>query len=175
MMEGGSRDVGRGQTLPDFVVGMAIFLLTVTLIVQFVPQLVLPHQEQERPVVVQRAANDLGSDLLAGETTRSELDATCTRAFFNQTDVAGCPFDTDDALTAQVGIDRRYELNVTLRTAPSDDPDSALLCDDGNVGACGTNELALGPSIPETDESVAIARRRVFVGDTEAVIEVGVW
>lgn len=168
----------RGQTLPDFVVGIAIFLVTVTLVVQFVPQLMLPYEGQERPVVAQRVASDLGGDLLAAGGAPSELNETCTIAFFEQSDGDGCPFDTGDDVTAQVGITPTYSMNVTLRDAPSDEPDSEVLCNESeSVEECqsGGTRLEVGPPVPETDASVAIARRGVHVDGTGAVIEVGVW
>lgn len=168
----------RGQTLPDFVVGIAIFLVTVTLVVQFVPQLILPYEGQERPVVAQRVASDLGGDLLAAGGMPSELNETCTIAFFEQSDGDACPFDTGDDVTAQVGITSTYSMNATLRDAPSDAPDSEVLCDVGDsVDDCssGGARLEVGPPVPATDESVAIARQRVHVNGTGAVIEVGVW
>jgi hypothetical protein len=167
----------RGQTLPDFVVGVAIFLVTVTLVVQFVPQLLVPYEDQERPVVARRVASDLAGDLLA-TSQRAQLNETCTLSFFAQSGAGGCPFDTSEAVTTQVGVASGYSVNATLRDAPSDDPDSDVLCDvGGSVGGCasGGSPLELGPPVPQGGESVATARRRVVVGDTEAVVEVGVW
>lgn len=176
-----SRDeADRGQTLPDFAVGIALFLVTITFVFLFVPQVSLPYDDQEQPVVVERVANDLAHSLLADGATPSELDESCTLAFFEQDGGGACPFDTNDSVTEQLGIAATYSVNVTLRNASSDDPRSELLCetdDYGSVVDCdsGTDPLALGPPIPAGDRSVALARKRVFVGDTEAVLEVGVW
>lgn len=168
----------RGQTLPDFAVGIAIFLLTVTFVFLFVPQMFLPYEDQEQPVVAERAASDLGTSMLADETTPSKLNETCTLAFFDAGAGDGCRFDTDESVTDQLGVAPTYSVNVTLRDAPSDDPGSRVLCEvDGAVDDCesGGEQLAIGPPVPAADRSVATARRGIFVGETGAVIEVGVW
>lgn len=170
-------DSRRGQTLPDFVVGIAIFLITVTFVLQFIPQMLLPYEEQEQPVVAQRIANSLGNQLLTEGTTPSELNETCTLSFFGQGTGEHCPFDPNDTVSDQLGISPTYTVNVTLRDKPGDTPESTLLCErNGSIGECemGADRLRLGPSVQVQDSSVSIARRRVFVGDTEAVIEVGV-
>lgn len=168
----------RAQTLPDFVVGIAIFLVTVTFVLQFVPQLVLPYGAQEGPVVAQRASSRLSDALLAVDGQPSALNGTCTLVFFERTAGAGCPFDPTESVTAQLGIGRTYVVNVTLRDAPSDAPGSSILCDaGGTIGDCapGDVRLRIGPPVPTGDRAVAIARRHVYVGDAGAVIEVGVW
>jgi hypothetical protein len=171
-------DAARAQTLPDFVVGIAIFLLAITFVVQVVPQLALPYEDQEQPVAVQRAAANLENQLLADGGTPSRLNQTCTLTFFKQNSSGGCPFDTGNAVTEQLGLSTTYSVNVTLRTLPSDDPASTLLCDVGDtVDSCGGSDvrLGVGSAVPSDDRSVALARRRVVVGDREAVLEVGVW
>jgi hypothetical protein len=166
----------RGQTLPDFAVGISIFLVTVTFLFLFIPQVTLPYEDQEQPVVAERVTSDLGNQLLADGETPSKLNESCTLAFFTQSGGTRCQFETADSTTEQLGIDSTYSVNATLRNAASDDPNSAILCgDDGTVGDCGSESLAVGPPVPQDDRSVATARRRVFVGGTSAVIEVGVW
>lgn len=171
----------RGQTLPDFAVGIAIFLLTITFISLFIPQMTLPYENQEQTVVVQRAASDLGNHMLADGQTPSRLDRTCTLAFFDLHADDGCAFDAADPLTDQLGIASTYDVNVTLRNASSDVPNSSLLCvSTGSiVSDCGSGDspLATGPPVPEGDRSVSLARQRVFVGqvEAEAVLEVWVW
>lgn len=169
----------RGQTLPDFAVGIAIFLITVTFVVLFLPQLTLPYQDQEQAVVVERVASDLGNHLLAAQHPPSTLNETCTIAFFPpQDDTPNCPFDTSETVTQQVGIGSAYSLNVTLRDAPSDAPQSDILCSTGSsIDDCesGGDRLAIGAAVPENDRSVSMARQRVTVSGDGVVIEVGVW
>lgn len=178
---GGERDAARAQTLPDFAVGVAIFLVTTTAIFLFVPQLALPYDDQEDSLVVQRAAADLGDDLLAGEAP-SSLDAPCTVAFFERAAAGDCPFEGgDEPLTAELGVASTYSVNVTLRDAPSDAPESTVCrADDAEtIGDCESGEtsrtLAVGPPLPEDEGSVAVARRSAFVDDEEVVLEIGVW
>lgn len=167
-----------GQTLPDFVVGITIFLITFIFIVQFVPQLALPFEKQEQSVVVQRISSDLGNHLLAETGTPSKLNETCTLAFFERDGGENCPFNPGESVNAQLGVSPAYTVNVTLRDAPSDDPRSALLCDvNGSIGDCGPNatRLGVGPPVLTDDRSVAIARKRVFARGIKPVIEVAVW
>lgn len=170
----------RGQTLPDFAIGVALFLIAMTFVLVFVPQVTLPYEDQEEPVVVDRVASDLTGTMLADESRASSLNETCTLAFFNESGGDACPFDPSNPVHEQLGIASTYSVNVTLRTAPADDPDSALLCETGgydSVTDCGsgTEPLGLGPAVPEENDAVSIARHRVTVGDTRAVLEVGVW
>lgn len=170
----------RAQTLPDFAVGVAIFLVITAAIFIFVPQLTLPYDDQGNSLVVQRAAADLGNDMLAGEKP-SELNETCTVAFFERIDAGDCGFDGDETVTEQLGITPAYSVNVTIRDMPSDGPDSTICRADtaDSVGDCASGDdnrtLAVGPPLPEEDASVAISRRGAFVDGGRVVIEVGVW
>lgn len=170
----------RGQTLPDFAVGIAIFLLTIAFIFVFIPELTLPFESQEQPVVAERAATTLDNHLLATEGSPSELNETCTLAFFLD-DEANCSTLPDEPVTEQLGIASVYSVNVTLRDAPSDASESMVCRADSEqtLGDCtsGDNDkaLAVGPPVPEANDSVAVARRKVFVGETRAVLEIGVW
>ena len=167
---------GRGQTLPDFAVGVAVFLLAVTFVFLFIPQLALPFDDQEQPVVAERVTSDLSYNLLADGENRSELNETCTLEFFGE-NVDECSTLTDDPVTAQLGVAPTYSVNVTLRDAPSDNPSSEPLCRSGDsIEECpGDETLAVGPPIPGGDRSVGTARQRVSVGEHPAVIEVRVW
>ena len=158
----------RGQTLPDFAVGIAIFLLTITFIAVFVPQLTLPFEDQEQPVVAERITNDVTKNLLADPQAPSKLNESRTIAFFEE-----------ELAADQLGIDQRYSVNITLRDLPSDDPNSEVLCTDEadeSITNCGDGtKLAAGPPVPEDDRSVSTAKTGVFTGDTSAVLEVRVW
>lgn len=168
----------RAQTLPDFAVGVTLFLGVVAFVALFVPQLIAPYDAQEQPVVVDRVADDLEGRLLAAEEPAAGLDEPCTLSFFTDGADDDCPFATDDDLTTRLGIDGGYSVNVTLRDAPSDAPGSAVYCAvNGSVDDCqpGADRLAAGPPVPTGDHSVATARRRVAVGDADAVLEVEVW
>lgn len=171
-------DGARGQTLPDFAVGIAVFLLTLVFVSVFVPQLILPFEDQEQPVVAERIASDLGDDLLTERQSPSELNESATRTFFDRSE--------DEALE-QFGVDSWYSLNVTLRDAPSRDSDSEILCEDTDdgwwIGQCDSDSerFAVGESVPQTDRSVATVQRTLFAVDAEedrteyVTLEVSVW
>lgn len=164
----------RGQTMPDFIVAMGIFLLTVAFVFAFVPQMTVPYSEQETPVVAERVASDLAEDRLADSP--SVLDEECTLAFFGHADDAGCPFDANHTLNEQLGVSRWYSVNVTLRRNVTGGPDLEVLCGDGgSVGSCGTDRLAAGPAVPRDGRSVSTARRAVYVDGQHAILEVRVW
>ena len=164
----GPNGTDRGQTLPDFAVGIAIFLLTISFVVTFVPQLALPYEDQEQPAVAERIANDLGKNLLAEEGMPSMLNESRTLSFFE------AELEAD-----RLGVDPKYSVNVTLRDTPSNAPESAVLCEDEageSITDCSDgSELAVGPSVPQEDRSISTARMSLFTGETDAVLEVRVW
>ena len=168
----------RGQTLPDFAVGIAVFLVAITFVSVFVPQLIVPFDDQERPVVVERLATDLATEGLVENGSSDALNETATHAFFDRNE--------SDALD-RFGVSPWYSLNVTLRDSPGRDPDSAVLCAGGAgdfwITTCdpGGDRFAVGPSVPERDRSVATARRTVFAVNASTdhtkyvILEVQVW
>lgn len=166
--EGPTSDRSRGQTIPDFTVAIAIFLVTITFITLFVPQITQPFDDQEQPVVAERITGDL-TDELTDNGTASRLDGSATIDFFEANDSG------EDVLDF-VGISRTYSVNVTIRDAPSQAAESTIYCEkDGSIGPnCGT-KLQIGQAIPEEGESVATTRRTLYVGDRDVVLEVGVW
>ena len=171
-------DRDRGQTLPDFAIGISIFLITVSFIIVFVPQLTLPFEDTEQPVVAERTATDLESALLSDPDMQSHLNESCTLAFFSQSGTTSCPFETDEPIETQVGIDPSYSINVSLRETPSDSPNSTRLCmDGGTIGACSgsSDVLTVGPDVPQDGQSVATSRQSVAINGTSAILEVVVW
>lgn len=160
--------------MPDFIVAMGIFLLTVAFVFAFVPQMTVPYAGQETPLVAERVASDLADDRLA--RSPSVLDERCTLAFFGQANGTSCPFDTANTLNEQVGVSWWYSVNVTLRRNVTGGPDLEVLCgDDGSIGPCGSERLAVGPAVPRDDTSVVTARRAVHVDGKHAILEVRVW
>lgn len=170
---GGATDSDRAQMLPDFVIGIAIFLVTIAFIVGFIPQMTAPYQEQEKPVVAERIADDVSGSLLGRPGSSSGLNLDCTRAFFARSDATGCPFDAADTVNEQLGVSDRHSVNVRLVSTGSE---SEVLCaDGGSIGTCGTERLAVGPSVPQDGRSVATTHRVVHVDGNDAVLEVRVW
>lgn len=159
----------RGQTGIDFLVAMAVFLLTVGFVVGFVPGLLAPFgTQQEHPVVADRTADLLAGTLLAGRSPGA-LNGTCTRAFFGAAADGGCPFDAAAPLHERVGIDDGYQLNVTVERA-----DGGVLCADGGaIEPCpGGDRLAAGPP---GGNSVTTAVRAVQVDGREATVVIRIW
>lgn len=171
----GSR-LDRGQTMPDFVVAIGIFLLTIAFIVSFVPELTVPYQEQENPLIAERATSDLVETRLAASDTPGSLKKSCVLAFFNGTTVPDCEYDTDSPLTDQLGISPQYSVNVTLSRSHPDSAELDVLCaNDGSISTCGTDQLSVGPRVPRDNRQVATARRTVYVDGKDAVLRVRVW
>lgn len=169
----GDIDGSRGQTLPDFAVGIAVFLFTVAFVFAFVPQLILPFEDREQSVVAERIGSDLGNDLLVAEGASSQLEESSTTAFFDG--------DEEEAL-GQLGIEPWYSLNVTLRNASSLDQSSVILCEaegeewivvDENCD--GSDRFAIGDPPPRDDGSPATVRRTIPAGDRDVVLEVSIW
>lgn len=174
--EGAESNAERAQTLPDFVIAMAVFLIAVGFVVAFVPQLTAPYEEQEQPLVAERVANHLAGDVLAESAGSSRLNESCTRAFFQNEGAAGCPVNATTDPSDLLGVESHYTVNVTLERNVSGDSDTEVLCaDGGTIGPCGSDRLAFGPDVREDDKSVAVARRTVHVDGAPAVLEVRVW
>jgi hypothetical protein len=166
----------RGQTNLDFLLGIVVFFLALSFVVASTPQLIAQYDEQETPLVAERVSTTLAESLLVGTGAPGTLDVECTGAFFAGSAGAGCPFSTGDSLTDVVGVHETYSVNATLRWDVTGDAEPDLLCyNGGDVGACGTDRLAVGPDVPQAHRSAATERRTVLVGDQPAVLEVRVW
>ena len=150
----------RGQTTIDFVVGISIFLLVVAFVVLFVPGIFDPFDGTSRTQAADRFAATLASDALGDPATPAALNATCTRAFFEQMQTnadttAACNFDaTADTPAAALGTDR-YDVNVTV-------------FDGGSVA------FSAGPPVPD-NEAVATTRRVVLLDGRTHQLAVRVW
>ena len=162
----------RGQTLPDFVVGIAVFLLTVAFLTMLIPQLAAPYDGQEGPAVAERIASDLQRSQLTADTTATAVNETCTLAFFNREVVDGCP-DSAQPLEDQLAIPAGDRVTVTLRDGVGGD----VLCDEGDsIDACSTGEpLVVGDEPPVETNTVSTARVGVSIDGEPAVLEVEVW
>lgn len=139
----------RGQTLNDFVVGVALFLLVVGYTFAFLPTVFQPFgdpggSETKR---VDRTADLLVGDLLAEDTADpGELNETCTQAFFDEADVPpDCQFDR--SLQRIAAVPDTTELNVTVTR------DGAVVDDGGTTFTRG----ATVSQAPNVARSVRIA------------------
>ncbi|AFK21386.1 hypothetical protein E6P09_16590 (plasmid) [Haloferax mediterranei ATCC 33500] len=166
----------RGQTNIDFVLGIVVFLFAFSFVIAAMPQLLAPYDDQETPLVAERVSSTLADSLLVAEGDPGFLSVECTGAFFVGTGGSGCPFSTSDPLSDQVGVDQTYQVNATLQWNVSGDADTEVLCyNGGDVGACGSDPLTVGPAVPQEQRSVAVERRTVMVDDQPAILEVRVW
>lgn len=167
----------RGQTNIDFVVGIALFLLAVSIALWFMPRIVSPYEDPEKPAVAERAAATLADDLLTAGREPGVLDVPCTGAFFVPDVTGDCPFG-DGPPEERLGIAATYRVNATLRWNVSGGADPEILCyEDGEVGECGSADelLAVGPQTPRDHRSVAAEKRVVLIGDQPAILSVRVW
>lgn len=170
----------RGQTTVDFAIAMGIFLLGLTIVLVFIPNITQPFTgAQENPLLADRLASQLSSHFLADPSTPAVLDTTCTIWFFNNT--AGDPceeFDTTDSLEAQLGISDTRFVNVTLERNVTGDARYEVVCaQDGAIQPCssGGTVMGRGDEPPDGTGSVTVARRDVYVDGKHAAIVVRVW
>lgn len=177
---------GRGQTAVDFGIAMGIFLVAVTTVVAFLPEMIEPFSRTptENPLVADRVANQLTDYQLAGSAP-GVLDTTCTLYFFNTTESSNpCPsFDSTDSLNDKLGVADSVRINVTLEANVTGGPGTEVLCGDlttDNVTEqpCNGDEylLSLGSAPPDDAVSVSVARRSVSVdGRSGVLLFVRVW
>lgn len=136
----------RAQTTIDFATGAGIFLLTVAFVVSFVPMAFEPFTGTEtRPIVADRAANQLAGDLLGDPGDPYVLDEACTDAFFAGDPPTDCRYGDGDPATA-LGLASGTHVNVTLERD-------------------GTVVLATGETLADTGSTNAITAQRVVSYD----------
>lgn len=134
----------RGQTLNDFVVGVALFLFVVAYTFAFLPTVFQPFADPggSETKRADRTADLLVADLLAENVTDGgDLDEACTRAFFDNASATGCRF-TRTTLPRIAAVPETTTLNVTVRRG-------------GSVVTDGGTRLARGPT---TSQAPAVAR-----------------
>lgn len=153
----------RGQTLYDFALGMAIFLLVLGYVFAFVPALFEPFAPTEDSTAVRadRTADTLVEDRLAavrsqGGDAAGVLSVPCTRAFFNgSSPPADCGYatriDGQADLRRVAGLPARTSVNVTMRR-------------DGTVQTYRGDRLAAGPP-PNLDSRRVVRVVRVVQFD----------
>lgn len=165
-------EADRGQTLPDFTVGIAIFLLTVAFVTLFVPQIIQPYEDQEKPVVAERVTSGLSNGVLVETGTSPGLNESATGAFFS---------GNETAALALAGVDSSFSMNVTLRNRTTHTPDGVILCDPADgvwiSDDCddGDFRYEVGGSVPQDDRSTATVRRTVYAEGEVWILEVVIW
>lgn len=160
----GLKTVDRGQTSFDFVVGMAVFLVTVGFVMMFIPGVFAPFTigSGNAELVSDRAAAAMVGDVLVDDrATPTILNETCTVAFFAGNTPADCRFSTTDLNPLlEIPNDR---LNVTILQPETD-----------AIATINGQDLNTGPT-PESDADVTSARRMVSINGTLYELRVRVW
>lgn len=178
----------RAQTTLDFAIGVAVFIVTVSFVLAFVPGMFQPFtgSSQENTVAGDRIATDLATSLLVESTHDDSLKAyvlnrTCTTAFFDTgtSPPSGCAYD-GTTLAGRVGIDSSQPLNVTIRRDTNGDGVAGVLCWDGNdnliergTGTCATPAYAVGDT--PGGQTVTLSQRLVGIDGRDAWLEVRLW
>jgi hypothetical protein len=157
----------RAQTTIDFTIGVTLFLVTLTVVFAFLP---IPTPggttTDTSTASIDRIANTLtGTELVKHGAPTGTLDATCTAAFFNNTDTEHIPDDcrfTTTNLTELTGLDAGHETHITITQ---------------NETVRTVNAVALtrgSPPRPD-DENIATARRVVTINGDAHRLTIKVW
>lgn len=160
----------RGQSAPDFLVGMSVFLLTIGFVFAFVPGMFDPFETDTGPNMVSadRAAAYLAESALVEDVDApGRLNESCTAEFFYADgDTDGCAFDADASdLNDALGVSDTAAVNVTIETQ-----DGFRSVD----GAHGSVDAQAGRAPPPTGD-VVVAKRVVTVDGDEGTLYVRVW
>lgn len=163
------REDDRGQSLNDFALGTGVFVLTVGFVFFLMPTLLAPYytpSETGNEIRAERSTAVLVDDLLvkSGEHEPNTLNATCTEAFFDGTDVSGCDYG-GGSLDGALGLDSDGNVNVTVGELGSGTSDIASI--DGT-------KLARGGSVPP-GSNVGVWTRVVYLNGTSRELTVRVW
>ncbi|PSP80094.1 hypothetical protein BRC81_02570 [Halobacteriales archaeon QS_1_68_20] len=176
----------RAQTAVDFGIAMGIFLVAVTIVVAFLPEMIEPFSQTptENPLVADRVANQLTDYQLRGSAP-GVLNTTCTLYFFNTTETSNpcSSFTSTNSLNDKLGIADTVHVNVTVEANVSGGSGTEVLCGDlttENVTEqpCTGDEylLSAGSSQPPDAGSVSVARRSTAVdGRQDVILFVRVW
>jgi len=170
----------RGQTTLDFVIAIGIFLLAVAFVFVFMTNMMGPFtQDASQGMVADRVVDAVVSDLTVAADSPTELDETCTVAYFTRVAAGDCPFDVSASLTDQAGVSPLVDVNVTIGHPVAGGPGLDVLCTDGvSIEPCSGDgqRLQVGPPVPESaSTTIATARRSVVIDGRIAVVDVQVW
>lgn len=169
-------DSARGQTSIDLVVGLTLFILTITVVLGQLPILLGPAQPQATSTVADRAAEELYGELAIQDAVgpSGSLDEACVVAFFSGSGGDDCPFDPSNSVNDRLGISSLYGVNVSFAHGNGSAELEPYCRDGGEVTLCGTDQLTVGPVVP-TDKSEAVTYRGAQVPGQNGVLVVRVW
>jgi len=154
----------RGQTLHDFAIGMAVFLLVLGYVFAFVPSLFAPFtpETDSTAIRVDRTADTLTRDVLVENDSDSApgvLNATCTEDFFNET-ISPCGFNS--TIRNITALPSQTNVNVTMVR-------------NGAIASHNGTTLARGPSIEGAGGRVIRATRVVTLDGHDFQFVVRIW
>ena len=156
----------RGQTTLDYAIGIGIFLIAVVFVIGFIPGIFEPFaQAQTHATISNRVADRAASDLLGIGVDPTDLNVSCTEAFFEGTVPGHCQFDTTE-LNDAFGVNERYQLNLTI-----EDSTGITSLSDGGTPV----RLAAGDPPPDRHRSVTVAQRAVYLDGETYRLLVRVW
>lgn len=161
----------RGQTTLDFAIAASTFLLAAAFVFMFVPGMLQPYTgSSDGSLVADRAATQLGTNLLGGPDSPHVLDRDCTVEFFDADgNTGGCRFVADaDDVDAALSIDDTTRINVTVEHLDVTNPGDPVVSLDGT-------RLAAGAERTDGSTSVTSAQRLVTIDDTTYRLYVRVW
>ncbi|MBX0298258.1 DUF7287 family protein [Haloarcula nitratireducens] len=153
----------RGQTTLDFGIAMGIFLLTLAFTFSFLSGVFAPFSTDSNAdlMTADRSAAHLTEGMLGSPSRPTQLNSTCTVAFFKNTTVpTTCRYDTLD-LTDALGVASRTRVNTTIEQS-------------GDVAKVDGIMLARGPP-PSSTGDVSVARRLIALEGTTYHLVVRVW
>lgn len=155
----------RGQTLHDFAIGMAVFLLVLGYVFAFVPSLFAPFSpdSDSSPVRADRTADLLTRDVLAENASAPGLlNVTCTEDFFNDTIAnPSCGFGSVD-IQELAALPSRTSVNVSMWR-------------NGAIQNYSDTQLARGPSPEDGAPRVIRASRIVLFDGRDYRFVVRIW
>lgn len=173
---GGTGSDARGQTSIDLVVGLSLFIVTITVVLGQLPPLLGPAQPAAVSTVADRAAEELYGELAVqdAEAPSGSLDEPCVVAFFSGSGGEDCSFDPSNSVNDRLGISSLYGVNVSFAHGNGSAELEPYCRDDGEVAVCGTDRLTVGSAVP-SDASVAVTYRSAQVPERNGVLIVRVW
>lgn len=147
----------RGQTLIDYSLGIGLFLVSVAIVLTFIPSILAPFSAPIDDSVATRADRSAETLTYALSTNGQPniLNTTDTRDFFQTMG------DADD-LREYLGLARTSEINVTIHDPATE-----------KIHSVGATPLAAGD--PKPNQPIAASSRIVTLGDEVYRLTVRVW
>lgn len=161
----------RGQTLHDFAIGMAVFLLVLGYVFAFVPSLFAPFtpETDSTAIRVDRTADTLTRDVLVeNDSELGVLNVTCTTYFFNGSQPNGCA-------RLSTPVDQTYAHELT--GLPPSTTINVTMVRTGSIATYqGTGDtLAFGPTVEGLGDRVIRAVRIVMFDGKDYQFVVRIW